>query len=359
MKKWLLLGVVLVIAVDASAQISKVGTTGAPFLKIYAEPRGTAMAGACIAAVNDASAMYWNPAGIAHAKKTGFMLSDMDWIVDIRNDFAGLVIPLGLRGVIGVSITALTVGREDVNTVAEPHGTGEQFGASSIALGFTYAKKLTDKFAFGTTAKLIQESIWDVSSTGLAIDFGTSLDISKSLRGAFVITNFGTDMCFKGGHLSLDLDPFDWPEHYVEELGMERRASTYPLPLAFHMGAAYDIAVGTQHAITLGAVLSHPNDGEEKLKFGGEYGLRETLFLRAGFKYDPDVWEDVKDDVLSDKQKENGEEPLDLKLRYTPRPSGGVGVKVKVGGQVFFVNYALVDMSRLGLRNQVSLDIGF
>jgi long-subunit fatty acid transport protein len=357
MKKGLLLGLSLAIGFNANAQISKVGTTGACFLKIYAEPRGTGMGGACIATADDATAMYWNPAGIAFMKKPGFLLTDMKWIVDIRNTFAAFVIPMGLSGVLGVSITALTMGKEDVTTVAEPEGTGETFGASSIALGLSYAKLLTDKFAFGTTAKLIQERIWDVSSTGFAVDFGTSLEISKSLRGAFVITNFGTDMCFKGGHLSLEVDPYEWPEGWTDKLSMERQASSYPLPLAFHMGVAYDVIAKPQNRFTLGAVLSHPNDGSEKLKFGGEYSLREMLFLRAGFKYDKDVWEDIKDEVLTEDDIEN--EPISYKLRYGTTPSFGAGVKASIGSQAFMVNYALYNVGRLGFRNQISLDVGF
>ena len=49
---------------------SKVGTTIANFLKIGVGPRAVAMGSAFSAVANDASAVYWNPAGIISVSYT-------------------------------------------------------------------------------------------------------------------------------------------------------------------------------------------------------------------------------------------------------------------------------------------------
>ena len=55
----------LMLTTSSLAQVSKVGTAGVQFLKIWAEPRGTAMGGAYTAVVDDATGLYWNPAGVS------------------------------------------------------------------------------------------------------------------------------------------------------------------------------------------------------------------------------------------------------------------------------------------------------
>lgn len=57
-------------ATDVNAQrVSKAGTTAAEFLKIGVGPRATGMGSAYVAVSDDATAMYWNPAGIAGIEK--------------------------------------------------------------------------------------------------------------------------------------------------------------------------------------------------------------------------------------------------------------------------------------------------
>jgi len=52
------------------ADVSGVGTNAAAFLEIGVGARAMAMGGAYGAVANDASALYWNPAGIAWAPTT-------------------------------------------------------------------------------------------------------------------------------------------------------------------------------------------------------------------------------------------------------------------------------------------------
>ena len=47
-----------------TSNVSNVATTAAPFLEIGIGSRAIGMGGAYVATANDASAMYWNPAGI-------------------------------------------------------------------------------------------------------------------------------------------------------------------------------------------------------------------------------------------------------------------------------------------------------
>ena len=77
----LMISIVLVFATGTQA-----GNGAAAFLKIPVGARAAAMGGAYVAVVNDASAVYWNPAGLASFQRfavTSSMLSTKIGNIDI------------------------------------------------------------------------------------------------------------------------------------------------------------------------------------------------------------------------------------------------------------------------------------
>ena len=67
------------------------------------------------AVTDDVAALYWNPAGIAVPRRTEVLISDVEWLADTRNNFLGFIMPLGERhSTVGVSLTALTMGEEEI-----------------------------------------------------------------------------------------------------------------------------------------------------------------------------------------------------------------------------------------------------
>ncbi|MDX1701439.1 MAG: PorV/PorQ family protein, partial [Melioribacteraceae bacterium] len=155
------------------AGVSKSGTTAAKFLSIGVGPRANAMGGAFAAIANDASSMYWNPAGIGLVEKFEGIFTYTEMFADINLNYFGIVIPAGDIGNIGVNVTALNIGEMDVTTEDFPEGTGETFTAGSYAFGLSYARFITDNFVVGANIKYIRENIYNSSAEGLAIDIGT------------------------------------------------------------------------------------------------------------------------------------------------------------------------------------------
>ena len=65
----------------------RAGTATAQFLKIGVGARATAMGDAFVAVANDASALYWNPAGISQFQTNEIIVSQTNWFVDIQHQF--------------------------------------------------------------------------------------------------------------------------------------------------------------------------------------------------------------------------------------------------------------------------------
>ena len=80
----------------ATRTVTKRGTTAADFLSIPIGARATAMGGAVTAMIDDPTAMYWNPAGLAHVTGTGMTGEYAQWLVEIDFNFVAVVVPTSL-----------------------------------------------------------------------------------------------------------------------------------------------------------------------------------------------------------------------------------------------------------------------
>jgi len=66
--------------------VTKVGTTAAPFLTIGVGARAMGMGGAFAAVANDASAMFWNVGGMAQTDRLSLIFNHSEWLADINFD---------------------------------------------------------------------------------------------------------------------------------------------------------------------------------------------------------------------------------------------------------------------------------
>jgi opacity protein-like surface antigen len=265
-------------------KFSKVGTTSAQFLKIGVG-RATGMGEAFAAIADDASAAYFNPAGLTQLNSREIFLNHINWIADLNHDYFCAALPLKSVGVLAFSVTALTMPNMEKLTIDDPQtaireddSTGLYFGAMDMAFALSYARQITEKLAFGFTAKAINQSIYNLSASGAAIDFGLLYHTGfKSLRLGAAITNFGTSLTYSG--IGIQFQDTTYP--------LKPRAqyltTPTPLPVTFRFGIAYDFLDSPINKLTFAADLLHPNDVNETINFGAEYLYRGVFFLRGGY----------------------------------------------------------------------------
>lgn len=264
---------------------SKVGTTGAPFLGISVGARGTAMGGAFSAVSTDVTALYYNPGGIPFIGKSQFMASHTSWLVGSKFNWVGLMVNLDGANVIGIHFTQLDYGEEEVTTVLLPEGTGEKWGASDIAIGLSYGRKLTDQFSIGGSAKYVQQSIWNESASAFALDVGLLFITNfHDMRLGMSISNFGTDLKMDGRDLlhRIDLDPNALGNN--ETIVSTLKTENWPLPFLFRVGLAMDVLHFGGSRLTLAMDALRPSDNTEIINVGAEVSFNDWVFLRGGYK---------------------------------------------------------------------------
>ena len=288
-RKYTLLAIPALLATALHGQtdtetITKTGTAVAQFLKIGVDARGAAMGGAFAAMEGDLSAVHWNPAGLGHHRGLEAIFAHSEWLADMNFNFAAVAFNLGELGVAGLSVTSLSTPEDLVRTVEQPEGTGEKFSANDLALGLTFARRLTDRFSIGGTLKFVRQGIWHMSATAVALDVGALFTTPfDNVRLGASIVNFGSDMRLDGRDIHFSQDPDPANQGNVEYVNALYETDKFPLPLAFRVGVATELVQNENFRFTAGIDALHPNDNAESVNVGGELAFNELLFLRGGY----------------------------------------------------------------------------
>lgn len=321
---------------DFVTNVSKRGTTAAPFLSIGQGARALSMGGAFVAVADDPSAMYWNPAGIADLTGNRVVFDHTQWIADINYNYFGATINLGSIGTLGLNFTSSSIPEMKVTTVDVPEGTGETFGVTDGVFGVTWAMKLTDKFSIGFNPKYVYQRIARYSASAIALDMGVKyLTPFKGITLGMAITNFGTKMQMGGASAPVLYDPDPLTSGNNGRIPADIRTEQWTLPLNFKVGLAYDVFSNDGNRLLLAVDASHPSDDYESVNVGCEYVIYDFVFLRGGYR----------SLFLSDSQE-----------RYTL----GFGIKQALLGNVqFTVDYAYEDMNLLKNVQKFSLGVIF
>jgi hypothetical protein len=257
MTRKIFLFLLFMLAVSLSVSYAA-GNTGLAFLKIGVSARTAAMGEAYVATADDASGLFWNPAGSAFMEKRQAHFTHTEWIQGITNEMASVALPT-CQGVLGLQTMLNNVDGIERRVIAseEPLGT---VSAHDFLLGLSFSKRLYERFAVGLSAKYLYEKIYLESASGLAMDLGVRYwDALPGLSLGASLQNIGS----------------------MNRLEEEKIA----LPRIARVGAAYVLPFSIANStLLLASEFVQIFDDESHFNIGGEFRPVSLLSLRAGYQ---------------------------------------------------------------------------
>ena len=291
----------LFLALPAGSALASLA--GAACLQIPPSARFNGLGQSGVALADDATASWWNPAGLGFmsGRTLGLMHSQLvpDLADDIYYEYAGWVHQLEGWGTYSINFIYLSYG-ESVKTTDSPDPEGT-FKSFEFSPGLSYGVRLDENTAIGLGLKYVRVDLAPASSVpdpgagegaggSVAVDLGVLRRFGAYSAG-LSLTNFGPNISF------IDAEQSD------------------PLPRFFRVGAAGLVYKGDYGHVLLSADFNKllVSGGQTTVNGGTELQYTDIMALRIGYISDPDG--DITD------------------FTY------GGGFHTKLGGKDFFLDY--------------------
>ena len=253
MKKYLL--ILILSAANLLAQTA--GSSGLSFLKLGFGARNIAMGDLGVAAVDDLTALNYNPAQLSIMPKSQLSFSHNSLFQDLNSEMIGASFSLfDLPLAFGVNTTNVN----DIEVRYQPGEAVSKFNAHYFAATLSAAHKIIEDFYGGITVKYLYENLFTDDATGFAFDFGVNYKgIIDGLTLGASFRNIGSMKVLKNESTVLPKDL--------------RAGAAYSFPIP---ELKFDITA-------LGGMQKYLDTDETHLHFGGEVLYNKLFAVRVGY----------------------------------------------------------------------------
>ncbi len=237
---------------------SVMSQSGLSFLKIGVGGRASGMGEAFSAVVDDATATYWNPAGLMQLNQQQLFLIHNEWFGDVRSEYVTFALPTK-NYAIGFSLNSINIGNIELRGQQPSVDPIATFTAHDLALGLSYAHSITTEWDVGVTLKYLFEKIYIEESSGIAVDIGVQY------HPEIIPFKFGLTL---------------------QNLGkMNKLGGQSPgLPRIFRFGLAFNPAILQADHLLFAGDFVHDFEGNSHFHMGTEYLLKDLLTVRIGYQ---------------------------------------------------------------------------
>jgi len=275
MRKFFLLSGLILAGVFQATAAMAISQSGVLFLMIAPGARASGMGESFVAVADDATASYWNPAGLAQQRGTEVALMHSKWFpeftTDMYYDFACFAHHLEGVGTVGGHIIYFSYGDLPYTSEFGPEILG-LYHSYEVAISGSFGADVSRDFLAGVNLKAIYSDLGpgqnvergDGKAMSYAADVGLLYHgpIPKLNLGA-MIQNIGPDMMYVDAEQSS------------------------PLPRNLKAGAALQLWESLyNNLVVTGDFNLGLVNGEWWINGGSEYWYADLLALRAGYLYD-------------------------------------------------------------------------
>ncbi|MFH1095888.1 MAG: PorV/PorQ family protein [Candidatus Desantisbacteria bacterium] len=215
----------LLIIINMMLLASSSVASGVSFLKIDVGARAAGMGGAFVAAGDDISSIWCNPAGLSMIKSEEIAIHHQDWLQNTRYECLAYAYP-AQNLTLGISLNHLSSNNipEVLDVKGEPSRTGRLFGASDMSGMFAVSKQVSKSIFIGGGIKYLQEQLDNTTANAVALDLGYLYTPDNSFCLASSIQNIGSQM-------QMDKDNFALPLMYATGVAWKTESSCFGIEL--------------------------------------------------------------------------------------------------------------------------------
>jgi hypothetical protein len=232
-----------------------VGGSSAGFLNFEVGARPAGMAGAGIGIGSGVTSQLWNPAFLADLNRPEVGGMHASWLNGLSYEWLGYAKPMGPKWGVGSFSVAYFHMPSFTGYDAFDNPIGD-YRAYDMAVTAGLARALTPALSVGANARLIRQSLADVSGTGGAVDLGARALVAGTTLGASV-QNLGPDLSLGG--------------------------ASNPLPRQVRFGVSRSFYA---NRVLLAADYNIPSDYYKDVRVGTEVRPYDLVALRLGYRHE-------------------------------------------------------------------------
>lgn len=270
---------------------------------IQLSARGQALGGACGSLCDDPSALYANPAGLSHVKRTEAVLSFTKWFSDTSIQYAQAAFPLDRGSAAAIGVMYYSLGELDY---IDENGyiTGDVIRPSTVMISGGYGSRVFDLyseegrsldmvFRVGAALKALFRDSGFEDDAALLLDAGAVMQFKTNARASLVLKNLGI-------------------------------LAEFTPPVAVSIGGNYTIQPDVVNKINISGEAAYCADNTVTLSAGLELSVAGNFFLRAGYGWKPGV--EFEQGTISGLNGGFALYFMPFKLDYTVTTNGGLGI---------------------------------
>ncbi|MDE2142101.1 MAG: PorV/PorQ family protein [Elusimicrobia bacterium] len=263
------IGALIIIVLAATFAGAQNGGQPGQFLSFGVGGRAMAMGGAYYGISDDASAAYWNPAGLAQLQRKELTTMQATLVAQNKLTYFSLAYPTKGGSCFALSMTQMAnAGFEQVDAVFDPNTgqttsikNGGSFVDQQKAMSLSWGKGVTETVLFGMSLKQITRVLGPSSDSAKSLDIGMMKTMGASYR-------MGLGMQNVFSQISGDTQ------------------DKYPVTIKF--GNSLRLF---KERLTLAADVNKVLNGSTDMRFGGEYWVSRWFAFRFGLLGLPAVQE--------------------------------------------------------------------